>query len=336
MPDRRPRRRPRPARRLVPRIDGLDARQLLSAGVVLHSLGPFLATGVVRPRVSGPAETVNAHASVNDLLAGLLGPDELLSVQSRVEARGTSTLSVLTDQVLGQPFIHSVLSDGDTYTLLTSPAVQALIGFQAVGTDQQDNDTVTYTLEPSNVTIQGDTSLVQVPASGGLAGFFAVVPTVNLRTLNSGLVEVQVPRDLIPSNAPQPMMETLPTGVLGDVFAATGPLLAESLRTSAPLRAPNAPLTVPGLRLVGNLTRSRNFSPAALRPFLRMFRIAVDRNLLALTTLDQARIETGLTQFTEAVHGLNQFNTFQPEVPPPPPNLTRGPLHGTLSVSLGA
>jgi hypothetical protein len=37
----------------------------------------------------------------------------------------------LVDRVLGDPFVHAVLSDQDTYTLLNSPGMASLIGFSA-------------------------------------------------------------------------------------------------------------------------------------------------------------------------------------------------------------
>jgi hypothetical protein len=69
---------------------------------------------------------------------------------------------------------------------------------------------------------------------------------------------------------------------------------------------------------------------------LYAFRVAVDRNVFALSGDQSAKLNAGLSQFESTVASMNAAGTFQPAVPPAAPALPKGPLYGTLEVSLGA
>ena len=70
------------------------------------------------------------------------------------------------------------------------------------------------------------------------------------------------------------------TARFADVFAATGPLIVSALQTGLPIRAPNAPRSVPGLRLARTLSLHRNLGAGSATSFLRMFRVAADRGII--------------------------------------------------------
>src|SRR3954451_6748007 len=144
MASRKPAKAHKPDRRVCLEFDRLELLQLLSTGTgVHHSLGAVIAPSVVPPRVQMPAQIVNPHVSINNYMAGLLG-SEIQPIQQVVEFQNTSQHSKLVDSVLSNAFVHSTLSDGDTYTLLNSSGMGSLIGLSQVA------DTATYVVPASS------------------------------------------------------------------------------------------------------------------------------------------------------------------------------------------
>jgi hypothetical protein len=333
MAGRKPDRASRPARRICLEFDRLEMLQLLSAVSPLHrSLGAFIAPSLLQPRVFQPAQVVDPHVAINTYMSAILGP-EIQPIQQVVETQNTSQRSTLIDQVLGDPFVQATLSDQDTYTLLNSSAMSTLIGF-----NQVPSGFVTYVVPESDVLlIAGQpNATVLVPANGSVPGFTVVVPTTSIRPLSSGLVAVEIPLSEIPANAPPPTNVSQLTGTFADVFAATGPLIFSALQTGLPLPSPNAPVTVPGLRLARLLAVDRNFPFKGTPLFLRMFRIAIERGVFTLGPTQLAQVQTALQQFDSVAYTLNQQGTFTPVVPPAAPPLPKGRLGGTLEISTGA
>lgn len=329
-----------PERRVYLEFDRLENLQLLSAGSgVHHSLGAFIAPSLIRARVSQPLQIVDPHVAINNYMADILG-SEIQPIQQVVENQNTSQHSTLVDRVLGDPFVHATLSDQDTYTLLNSPGMSSLIGFSQTQSGQSSTSSlVTYVLPESSIVFPlqgGPNALVEVPSSGGLPGFIVSVPITNIRPLPSGLFAVQIPQSSIPPNAPPPTTTTQLTGSFAAVFAQTGPLIVSALQTGLPLHAPNAPSTVPGLRLARVLAHDPNLPLGSTHLFLRMFRIAVSRGVFNLGSTQLAEVQAALQQFNTDASTLNQEGTFTPAVPPAAPPLPKGQLGGTLEVSTGA
>jgi len=327
----------KPDRRVCLQFDRLENLQLLSTGSgVHHSLGSFIAPSVTLPRISQPVQIVDPHVAINNYEAGILGA-EIQPIQQVVENQNTSQHSKLVDQVLGDAFVHATLSDQDTYTLLNSTGMGALIGVSQVqSSPSSSTGTVTYVLPSSSVSVGDPNRIVSVPASGGIPGFVAVVPTTNIRILSTEFDSVQIPQSSIPANAPPPTNVSLLTGSLADVFAVTGPLIVSALQTGLPLHAPNAPPTVPGLRLARVLAHDRNLPLGSTHQFLRMFRVAVERGVFTLNSTQLAQVQSAMQQFEQVVTALNQQGTFTPAVPPAAPPLPKGQLSGTLEISTGA
>jgi hypothetical protein len=125
-------------------------------------------------------------------------------------------------------------------------------------------------------------------------------------------------------------------GQFSSIYSATGPVVADALLTGSFHSGPNSPSTVPGLRLVGALQRNHNFPTAQTSSLLRAFHVAVERQVFSLSS-DQANlVSSGITQFENQVTSMLQAGTFQPPVPPAAAILPKGPLGGTLEVTLGA
>jgi hypothetical protein len=122
----------------------------------------------------------------------------------------------------------------------------------------------------------------------------------------------------------------------GDAYTSTGPILTSALSTASRQPALNAPRGVPGLRLSVAFARNHNFPGSAASGVLRAFHIAVERQVLSLSSQQQALVEAGYAQFTANVESLNAAGAFQPATPPPATSLPKGPLTGTIEVSLGA
>lgn len=364
----------RAARRLVPAVDGLDRRELMAAGGIAQSLGPFVGPAKSGLK-AGTAKTVNPHNAVQGLLASILGPGTE-EVQARGELAGSSPAAVLRKQVLGQPFLRSVLSNADTYALFGTAAFNGLIGSQQVsgttpsGTTGTATNTSTSTTTPGGApipratatggtsttsapqdvafaiptqatirSITGSTTLIQVNASGGVAGFFAEVPTSNVRILDEGppiTGSVTVPAASIPAGFPTPDTTFLSNGTFSATYAATGPLLSAILDSGVVGVAPNAPKSVPGLRLAPFLLKNNAFpSPAARKELLKGFRLAIQRDVFTLSDAQQTRLSDGLTQFSQQVQALLASRGFTPAIPLAPPLLPAKPLAGTLAVSAG-
>ncbi len=132
-------------RRLSPLLEALDRRELLAAGGLSNSLGAYVAPSQFGPKVTAPAGVVNPHASIEQFLTTILGPG-LQQVQAAGNTLGNSPQAVLKQTVLNQPYVHSVLSDADVYTLFGSPALTSLLGSQQVsGTTSMDVTTVATT-----------------------------------------------------------------------------------------------------------------------------------------------------------------------------------------------
>jgi hypothetical protein len=301
-----------------------------------HAISPYIQASTVRPRVSVPVQIVNAHDAVNNYMAALLGAD-IQPIQQVVETQNTAQRSTLINRVLSNDFVHTTLSDQDTFTLLNSPGMGSLIGFSNSQASQSTTAaTVTYVLTQSDILSIGEPdSIVSVPSSGNLPGFIAVVPTSGIRFLSTGFVSVQIPQSEVPANAPPPSNLTELTGALANVFAETGPVIVSALQTGLPVRAPNAPFSVPGLRLAHVALSNPYYPLNSTRYFLRMFRIAVNRGVFNLDSTQLAQVQAALQQLETTATALNQQGTFTPAVPPPPPPLPSGSLAGTLEVSIG-
>jgi hypothetical protein len=122
----------------------------------------------------------------------------------------------------------------------------------------------------------------------------------------------------------------------GDAYTATGPILTSALSTASRTAGPNAPHGVPGLRLSLAFAHNHNFSGSAASDILRAFHVAVERNVLALSSQQQALVAAGYAQFVANVETLYAAGAFTPATPPAATSLPKGPLTGTIEVSLGA
>lgn len=125
-------------------------------------------------------------------------------------------------------------------------------------------------------------------------------------------------------------------GALSGVYSATAPIVVNALQTGSSHSGPNAPRRVPGLRLVTGLANNHNFPNSHLSSLLYELRVAVARSVFTLSATQASLVSQGFTQFLNQVNALNQARTFTPPVPPAASPLPRGPLYGTLFVSLGA
>lgn len=325
---------PRSARHANPTVEALDVRVLLSSSVG-PSLGPGLSPGQALPSVSSPATIVNPHTTINQFLSTELGPG-VEKVEQQVEAKGTSGHARVADQVLANPFLHAVLSRQDTYTLLTSVAGTTLAGGTTATAGQPE--TVAYAV-PSQARISSlgpDQTQVEVLPTPSSQGFFANIPTANIRTNQDGTATAQVPRSVIPSDVVVPVAPSLPTGPLSDVFTSTGPVILSAYSSSVPRPGPNAPRSIPGLRLSSAFASNPNFPTSQANALLYAFRVAVDRNVFALNAAQTDALNAGVSDFETRVAALNQAGSFRTSVPPAAPRLPKKQLRGTLEVSLGA
>ena len=109
------RNRARPARRMALGVEGLDTKAL--PGAVGPPLGPYLAAATSLPKVTSLQTIVDPHFAINDFLSNQLG-SAVNGVQQQADVQGASENNLVANQVMSQPFIHSVLSRQDTYTLL--------------------------------------------------------------------------------------------------------------------------------------------------------------------------------------------------------------------------
>jgi hypothetical protein len=236
--------------RVVPTVEGLDARALLAGSAVGHSLGTFFVPGTNTPRVSTPAVLVNVQPSINNFLIAQLGPG-LSTVVKQSQILGAASNNLVAHQVLSQQYVKNVLGRQDTYTLLNA-------------------------------------------ALGATAGTFS------------------------------------------NVYPTTAPVVHDALKTASSRPAPNAPKSVPGLRLPSALVHNRNFSSNQSLAFVRAFHTAVNRGVFTLSPQQTQLIGNAFNQFTTQVTALNQSGAFQPGTPLAAPTLPVGPLNKTIEVSLGA
>jgi hypothetical protein len=115
----------RRARRMALGVEGLEIKVLLH-GAVGPPLGPYLAAATSLPQVTSLQTIVDPHFAINAFLSAQLG-SAVNGVQQQADLQGASENNLVANQVVSQPFIHSVLSRQDTYTLLGS-AVSATGG----------------------------------------------------------------------------------------------------------------------------------------------------------------------------------------------------------------
>lgn len=331
---------PRRSRSIMPSVECLDGRVLLSGGAVAPAptdgtLGPYVNAGSAVPsRLASHTRFVAPRTALNDYLSHLINLD-VTAFRRQTAVRGVTAHSALAAEIYENPFVRSVLSNRDTYSLLGSPAVADVMNYTAGGSTTE-SDTVSYRLDPANVTLGTDTSLVQVPPQGGFAGFFATVPTKNIRQLDDGRYQVAIPTSLVPDNAPPPTQVSAAQSPLSQSFTTTGPLINAAIQTGNAREAPNAPFTVPGLRLMQAFSRNNYFPNGQYRNLRKMFRLALERNLFTLGSTQQRQVTTVFQEFSDTVKQLNDEGVFQPSVSPVSPTLPRGELSGTVAVTSGA
>ena len=324
-------------RRAIPVIEYLDARELLSGGGVGHSLGPYLAAPIL-PRVSSTATLVDPHTAINQFLSAQLGSG-VATVEQHAEATKASSNAQVTQQVLSNGFIHAVLNRQDTYTLLNSVATTTLGSTAATtaGATGQTGMILSYNVPTEaryTPPVTNPTIVELGPAGDPNDPHLSVMANQIFGSPLDG--KVLIPSSDLRPGTPLPAVSTVPTGSLTDVFTATGPLILSALKSAIPHSGPNAPRSIPGLRLAGVFAHNNNFPGAHTNMLLYAFRVAVDRNVFALNADQSNKLNAGLSQFESTVAALNAAGAFQPSVPPAAPALPKGPLYGTLEVSLGA
>jgi len=177
------------------------------------------------------------------------------------------------------------------------------------------------------------TDLTSIPTVSKIAG----APTNNLvatKAFNQPLI-----RSLLSRQDTYTLLSTAVddwNGAAGASYTATGPILDSALSTASKQPALNAPRGVPGLRLVEALARNHNFAGSETPGILQVFHIAVERQVFTLSAQQQTLVTDGYAQFVANVEALNAAGAFQPSTPPPAATLPKGPLKGTIEVSLGA
>jgi hypothetical protein len=183
------------------------------------------------------------------------------------------------------------------------------------------------------------TSIVQILPSGGAAGFFATVPTANVRIASEGppvTGSVLVPESSIPSGFPMPTASSISIGTFASTYSTTGPILLQILNAGVTGVSPNAPSSVPGLRLAPYLLSHDPFpTQSAAKTLSKALRLAVQRNVFALDSTQSSAVSAGISQFAEQVQSLNTAGVFTPAVPTAAPSLPSKSLSGTLEVSVG-
>ena len=357
--------------RLSPSVEALDRRELMATGGVSSSLGAYVVPSHFGPRVVKPAPVVNPHTSINLLLSSVLGPG-LDQVQAESKSLGNSPQAVLKQTVLNQHYVHSILSDGDVYTLFGAPALTSLLGSQQVSgmtsatvpAAATATTTTTATTPatstgspaataapdpliafsiPQQATIQsvGEvTSMVQVGPSNGIPGFFATVPTSNVRITAQGppvTGSVLIPQSLLPAGYPTPSTSVISIGTFAPTYVTTGSILLQILNAGVRGVSPNAPNSVPGLRLAPYLLHHNPFpTSTAARDLSKALRLAVQRDVFSLSDAQNSEVSAGISQFATQVQSMLTAGTFTPPVPVQPPGLPPKSLSGTLEISAGA
>jgi hypothetical protein len=356
--------------RLSPLVEVLDRRELMSAGGLTNSLGSYVVPSQFGPKIIHPAQVVDPHTSIDSLLATVLGPGTT-QVQAASSSLGNTPQAVLKQTVLNQSYVHTTLSDQDVYTLFGSTALSALLGSQQVsGVTSTDSSTASTTASttssstsstssttttanplvafsiPAEATIQsidegGDgQAVVQVLPSGGAAGFFATVPASSVRITSEGppiTGSVLIPESSIPTGFPTPTASTISIGTFASTYAATGPIELQILNAGVQQAAPNAPSTVPGLRLAPYLLHHDPFPTKSTGQALaNALRLAVQRNVFTLDSAQTSAVSAGVAQFAAGVQSMITAGSFTPSVPLKPAALPSKSLSGTLELSIGA
>jgi hypothetical protein len=189
------------------------------------------------------------------------------------------------------------------------------------------------------VSIGTEVALIQVNPVGEIPGFFTQVPATNIRVLDPGpplTGSVLVPISALPPGFPIPASTSIPVGTYASTYSSTAALLAQMINAGTPQVAPNAPNTVPGLRLVPYLQQNRLFPGAREQAlFQRILRLAVQRKVFNLSAFQSQSLSAGVASFTDQVNALNEAGQFQPTLPPTAPTLPTGPLSRTMEVSAG-
>lgn len=330
----------RRSRSIMPGVECLDGRVLMTGGAVAApaadaSIGPYINAGAAVPsRLASHTRFVAPRTALNDYLGNLIDLD-VNAFRRQTAIRGVTAHSSLAAEIYENPFIRSVLSNRDTYSLLGSPAVADVMNYTSGGSATL-TDTVSYRLDPANVALGTDTSLVRVPPQGGFAGFFATIPTRNIRLLDNGQYQVAIPIAMVPDNAPPATQVSAAENPLSESFTSTGALINAAIQTGNAREAPNAPTSVPGLRLMRAFANNNYFPNSQYRNLRKMFRLSLERGLFTLNSAQQDQVTTAFQQFSDTVKQLNDDGVFKPSVPPVSPPLPRGTLSGTVAVTSGA
>ncbi len=356
------------SRRLSPQVEGLDRRELMAAGGLTNSLGPYVVPSKFGPKVVKPAKVVNPHTSIEQFLSTILGPG-LDTIQAASKSLGNSPQAVLKQTVLNQPYVHSILSNGNVYTLFNSPALNSLLGSTQVSgmtsatapatssttssttstttssssssTSTAPNPLIAFSV-PTQATIQSIgslTSVVQVNPSNGVPGFFATVPTSNIQIANQGppiTGSVLIPQSSLPAGYPVPGVSVISIGTFASTYVTTAPLLDQIFNAGVKGVSPNAPNSVPGLRLAPFLLHHNPFpTSTAAKDFVNILGLAVQRNVFTLDDAQTTTLSAGISQFAVQVQSMMTSGEFTPSVPVQPPSLPSKSLSGTLELSAG-
>jgi hypothetical protein len=345
----------RPARSQAPDLELLDVRVLLATGLGPR-LGHFAEPGVVPAIIRHghlllPGVKVNDHNALNRALQAVLGPG-LDRIAGVVQLNDPTTHDNLPQRVLGNPFIHQVLGNNDTYQLLGQPWLSAVFGSQQL-TSNNPLGIVTLTLPKANhLLLLGDPTIIQVlpgdPApNGGVFnfGFSLNLPAVDVVfNPDNTTMTVNVPLSLIPLQA-----QATATGInsqtpnnLVSIYGLTGQQLVAAFQSAVPHSTPTGVSNLPGLRLVNALAHNGNLPVLGDQLLFRYMRAAEVNNLLFPDPNQIPIINTDLTNFFGITDNWNAASLaqFQALIAANPggslvPTPVKGPLLGTLAVSLG-
>ena len=352
MAGQRPRRAPRTRRDLAPGIEALDARELLSTGLGPR-LGHFVAPGPgrdgFRGRILRPAQSVDAHQALNRALASRLGPG-LDRIERQVEFQDTSAPDSLSERVLAQPFVHALFRSNDTFTLLSAPWIDQVFAPPAVSalTGVDPTALVAFEVPLSRVQV-GPPNVVNILPGDSVTGainttfpngFQLIVPASEIAYTPNGTAVFSVPLSQIPEAA-RPVETTAARSIeLGQLYATTGPLLLDAIRSGVAQGSPTGLPGVPGLRLTDLLRDPRLLSQQARGRFAQMMRVAVDRHLSTPNPTQQVAIAQGVDAFLSVTGNwtpLAGAQLAQAQAARPGasliPILPAGSLTGTLAVS---
>jgi len=351
------------ARRHSLLVEILDRREVMNAGGLTQSLGAYVIPSNSGPNITQHAKVVDPHTSIETLLSATLGPG-LAQVQAASPSLGNSPPAVLKQTVLNQSYVHSILSDQDVYTLFGSTALNSLLGSEqnagmtastttSMGPSTTASGTGTATTAttsdpliafsiPGEATIQSigeSTTIVQVNPLDGSAGFITTVPNANLQIASEGSPitgSVLIPQSSLPTGFPLPSTSVISIGTFAPTYVSTAPLLNQILAAGVKAASPNAPNSVPGLRLESFLLHHNPFpTKSSGKAFSQALRLAVQRKVFTLNSAQSATVTAGVSQFAGKVQAMITAGQFTPAVPVQPPNLPSGSLAGTLEISAG-